>query len=125
MYNQTPLRWSSTIFLIGVFLTILLVGVPAQRAHADTLATDFGNGQIVVKLNPASGATIDQINATYGTTTLRPLSALTGIYLLQTPPGIDARAVADAMAVDPRLQYAQLNFIGNALGADPSNIQDW
>jgi subtilisin family serine protease len=125
MYKQTTLRWSGKLFLIGVFLTMLLAGVPVQRANAGSPAGTFIPSQVVVKLNPVSGATIDQINATFGTTTLKPLSALTGVYLLQTPPGKDARDVAEAMAVDLRLKYAELNFVGNAPEADPSNIQDW
>ncbi|MEZ4861129.1 MAG: S8 family serine peptidase [Caldilineaceae bacterium] len=68
----------------------------------------------MVKLNPLLGATIEEINADYGTTTLKPLLNSAGIYLLQTPVGITAANLAGKMALDPRLLYAEPNFVGEA-----------
>ena len=68
--------------------------------------------QLVVKLNPTSGATIDTINSTYGTSTIQPLLNSGNIYLLQTPATIDTLALVEQMSGDTRLSYAEPNFYG-------------
>jgi subtilisin family serine protease len=79
--------------------------------------------QIVVKLN--SGATIADVNAGYGTTTLRTLINSAAIYLLEAPAGADAEQLVQAMHGDSRLLYAELNFIGRAPEANPSDTYAW
>jgi thermitase len=74
----------------------------------------FVAGQVVIKLNPESGATINDINTTYGTTTLRMLLGSAGIYLLQTPNGVDVTTLAAQMDGDARLLYAEPNFYGES-----------
>lgn len=70
--------------------------------------------QVVVKLNPLSGATITDINNSYRTTTLETVLSSAGIYLLRVPAGVSAPTLAGRMAGDLRLLYAEPNFVGQA-----------
>lgn len=66
--------------------------------------------EIVVKLNlQQTGATIEAINQTYGTTTIRPLSLSRAIYLLQAPDGADLEQLAATIMADSRTLYAEPN----------------
>ncbi len=71
----------------------------------------FETSEVVVKLDPADGAAIDQINADYGSTTLESLLGSAGIYLLKLPEGRNTEETASQMADDPRLLYAEPNFV--------------
>lgn len=86
---------------------------------------EFEEGQVVVKLNSSSGATIDDINTTYNTTILETVLASRGIYLLQVAVGQDVEELVGLMQSDPRLFYAEPNFIGEAPEADPSETWAW
>lgn len=107
---------------IGCMLLALLPALGAA-GHALAAGATYRTSQVVARLNPASGATIDAINATYGTSTLRQLAGSPGIYLLQTPGGKDAQLIAEAMATDLRLQFAEPNFIAQPPEADPIRIK--
>jgi thermitase len=85
--------------------------------------THYEIDQIVVKLN--SGGTIASVNTSYGTTTLRTLINSAGIYLLEAPAGANAEQIVQAMHGDSRLLYAELNFIGRAPEANPSDTYAW
>ena len=73
---------------------------------------NFVPGQVVAE--PAPGTTIADINTAYGTTTLERIPN-TNIYLLKLPAdsGGVGKVVED-MADDPRLLYAEPNFLGEA-----------
>lgn len=72
--------------------------------------TQAGPAELIVKLNVLQpGATIDAVNLTYGTTTVRALAPGRAIYLLQAPVDGDPAQILAAMALDPRLLYAELN----------------
>lgn len=101
-------------YVLRLVLALVAVFVVRQAALAQSGALDPATTQVVVKLNPLAGATIAAINATYGTTTLRPLLNSAGIYLLQVPNGTTAKALAEAMTGDLRLLYAEPNFVGEA-----------
>lgn len=94
------------LFLASCWLWLF---VPIAAAQGDPALT-----QVVVKLNPLSGATITDINNSYGTTTLETVLSSAGIYLLRTPPGVSAPTIVRRMAGDLRLLYAEPNFIGQA-----------
>lgn len=100
-------RWERS-GIIAVIISLLLLNLQGTTT-ASGGSDDFVTGQLVVKLNPLSGATIEQINATHGTTTIRPLVSIENIYLLQAPTGTDVKALVETMAADTRLLYAQLN----------------
>jgi subtilisin family serine protease len=66
--------------------------------------------EIVVKLDlDEPGATIEAINQTYNTITIRPLSLSRAIYLLQAPSDVDIEQLAEAIEDDNRVDYAEPN----------------
>ncbi|MCE7989600.1 MAG: hypothetical protein DYG89_51280 [Caldilinea sp. CFX5] len=105
LWPRYPL-WAKGLFLAGCWLLFLVQVAAAQGDPALT--------QVVVKLNPLSGATINDINNSYRTTTLETVLSSAGIYLLQVPPDISAPTLAGQMAGDLRLLYAEPNFVGQA-----------
>jgi subtilisin family serine protease len=108
-----------------VLAVLLLAGGSRLTGHVDAKDTDAKAGEIVVRLDPAADATIDAVNARYGTTTLRALTVSPNTYLLQAPPGIEAKAIVDQMAGDPQLLVTEPNYIGRAPEADPRSIKAW
>ena len=80
---------------------------------------------MIVKLDPLTGATIEDINADYGTTTLKSLEPGSGIYLLQLPAGQDAGTEAEILALDPRSAFAEPNFISSAPEVNPRGTAGW
>jgi thermitase len=93
---------------LSLFLLTLFAATPARALVG---REDFVPGQAVVKLNPTVGATIDKINADYGTSTLEKLPGSTGVYLLKAPAGSDTEGVVGRLADDVRLSYAEPNFV--------------
>lgn len=91
--------------------------------HADD--DDYVDGQVVVKVNVAGGATIEGVNATYGTTILDIFLESAGIYLLQLAPGHDVEDIVEIMQNDPRLIYAEPNFFSEMPEGDPSETWAW
>ena len=99
-------RLVKAFLLAGCWLIVLFQLAAAQGDPALT--------QVVVKLNPLSGATITDINNSYRTTTLETVLSSAGIYLLRVPAGVNAPTLAARMAGDLRLLYAEPNFVGQA-----------
>ena len=80
--------------------------LPTVQTATETIALT----ELVVKLNTQEpGATIEAINQTYNTATIRPLSLSRAIYLLQAPPNSDLEQLAEAIANDNRVLYAEPN----------------
>ncbi len=100
-------------FSLNLFFILLLL-LPYQVVNAQNKQGNPTITQVVVKLNPLRNTPIAAINATYGTTTVKALLNSAGIYLLNTPNGVDAELIASRMARDLRLLYAEPNFIGQA-----------
>jgi thermitase len=96
--------------VIVLALCLLMSSGAASPAQADCGQGGFVPRQIIVKLNPTLGATVEQINATYGSTTLEPFPGSTDIYLLGLPAGSGVKDTVEQMADDPRLLYAEPNF---------------
>ncbi len=105
-----------TLFTGKQFTPLAIAGA-ADLPHVE--------GQIIVQLNPASGATIEEINTTYNTTTIQLLAPSLGIYLLQAPTGTPESDIIEAMEFDLRLIYAEFNFIGELPEAAQSRIWAW
>ena len=91
----------------------LLALLTAGSRQAYALGEDYRTGQVIVKLNPIIGATIEEINAEYGSTTLDEYFSSKDIYLLRTPDNKDAEAFAKDLTDDPqdRILYAEPNFV--------------
>lgn len=121
-------RWQH--FCAGLLLVAMLLALGLGQAqitpvHADDDDDDDDDGnasyitdQVVVKLDPIAGGSIDAVNSDYGTVTLEALMGSAGIYLLQTPSGQDAADLANTMENDVRLLYVEPNFIGEAPESD-------
>ena len=94
-----------------VLSLVVLILIAASPAQALVEVEDFVPGQVVVKLNPTVGATIDKINADYGTSTLEKLPGTTGVYLLKAPAGSGTEGLVGRLANDVRLLYAEPNYV--------------
>jgi len=70
--------------------------------------------QVIVKLDPTVGATVQKINATYGSTTLETFPGSTDVYLLRLPTGSGVTETVKQMAKDLRLLYAEPNFFSQS-----------
>jgi len=93
-----------------------LVAAGSEQANAS--ARDYEPDQVIVRLDP--GATIRQINAAYGTTTLDTTLGGMGIYLLQTPNNEDPITFAQKLTSDPqkRILFAEPNFVAETPEGD-------
>jgi subtilisin family serine protease len=109
----------TVVTLAAAAAALLLVLFEAGLARADDDSGGLVNGEVVVKINPSSGATVDDINNEYGTATRDTFLASGGIYLLGLPSGADAENLAKRMEGDPRLVYAEPNFTVDAPEGDP------
>jgi subtilisin family serine protease len=99
---------------LALALCLLALLGAAGSAQALVAGEDFETGQVVVKLNPTSGSAIEEINADYGLTTLDDTLGSTGIYLLKAPAGSDTEKVVERLKNDPRLLFAEPNFVAEA-----------
>jgi subtilisin family serine protease len=119
-------RWLVKQGLFCLMVVVFMVAVGRSRAVSSNVNShpfQFISDQIVVKL--ATAVTIDEVNAVYGTTTLRTLLNSAGIHLLQLPPDANADALLAAMTADNRLLYAEMNYIGMAPEAHGAEIYGW
>ncbi len=114
-----------TMALVVLFTMAITVAAPASRSARAAGGGDYRTDEVVVRLNPASGAAISDINSTYGTSTLAALSAISGAYRLRTPAGQTPIAVAAAMEGDARLLYAHPNFLNEPPEANPRTSKVW
>ncbi len=94
-------------------LFLLMLSGNAGPAQANCGSRDFVPRQVIVKLNPALGSTVAQINATYDSTTLEPFPGSTDVYLLGLSTGSGVKETVSQMADDPRLLYAEPNFFSH------------
>lgn len=116
----------ATISVIGILLLATLLGaLPPRLAQAGNTA-DYEPGQIVVRLAPLLDNDIFGINQAYGTATIASLPNHPDVFLLQTPPGVDAEQLVQVMAGDVRLLYAELNYINeNPEDGSTDRIYGW
>ncbi len=118
--RSTAMVASLTMLLLAALL--LLWPAPAHAQEADD---DFVEGEVVVKLDPRTNATIGQVNRDYGTVTkevlLENCATCAKIYLLEITDGTSTEAKAEQMEEDPRrrIAYAEPNFITEAPEGDP------
>jgi thermitase len=103
-------QWRAVTGALVLALCLLMLSGAASRAQADCGPGSFVPHQVIVKLSPLPGATVEQINATYGSTTLEIFPGSTNVYLLNLPTGSGVTEMVERMASDPRLLYAEPNF---------------
>lgn len=121
-------RLTRTQQLTQIMLATIILGLLFGLNPTLVLAKDKTPrvaAQLLIQLNPLSGATVDDINATYGTSILGQLTAVTDLYLLQTPPGADPKELAETMELDPRLLFAEPNYLGEIPEAIGSSAWVW
>ena len=106
----------------GVGLLISLLWLNPVQAR---ILGDSRDGEVLVRLNPVSGATIADINTTFGTTTLEAVPGVPNLYRLRVPDGQDATTLAATMTADIRLLYAHVNHISRPPEADPRGSRAW
>jgi thermitase len=107
-------QWRAVTGALVLAFCLLILSGAASRAQADCGLGSFVPRQVIVKLNPILGATVGQINATYGSTTLEPFPGSTNVYLLGLPAGSGVTATVKQMVNDPRLLYAEPNFFAQS-----------
>ena len=107
-------QWRAVKGTLVLTLCLLMLSGAASRAQAACGPGVFVPQQVIVKLNPTQGATVGQINATYGSTTLETFPDSTDVYLLRLPTGSGVTATVKQMANDSRLLYAEPNFFAQS-----------
>jgi thermitase len=103
-------QWRAVTGALVLALCLLLLWGAASRAQADCGPGAFVPRQVIVKVNSITGATVGQINATYGSTTLETFPGSTDVYLLKLPAGSGVTETVQQMLNDLRLLYAEPNF---------------
>src|SRR5215212_933913 len=111
---RTPLRNLIVMGTLALALCLLALLSAASPAQALAEGENFKTGQVVVKLDPTIGATIGEINADYGLTTLDDTLGSTGIYLLEVPAGSNTEGMVGRLENDTRLLFAEPNFVAEA-----------
>jgi subtilisin family serine protease len=99
----------------------LVVGLATVLGPADVTFADSVADQLVVQL--VEGASIDEVNADYGTTTVDAIPQHQ-IYLLAVPDNVDEDLLEDLLEDDPRIVEAELNDEDEpeALGGDSQSF---
>ena len=112
MSSTLPQRRAVTGALVLALCLLMLSGA-ASRAQAACGLGSFVPSQVIVKLD--QGATITQINATYGSTVVEPFPGSTDIFLLGLPASSGVKKTVEQMVSDLRLiTYAEPNFLAAA-----------
>ncbi|MGH2521626.1 MAG: S8 family serine peptidase [Anaerolineales bacterium] len=102
---------AARLTLAGLLVLSTCLSFPTARKAGANDEPDYEPGQVVVRLAPLPDNSILGINQTYGTITLASLYNHTDIFLLQAPAGMSVEQLVAMMAHDPRLEYAELNYI--------------
>ena len=98
----------------------MLASLGAAPTQATVEAEGLEPREAIVRMQPASGATIEDINIDYGSTTLDELPGGMGAYLLGLPADSDTMEMVERMAADPRLLFAEANYVAEAPEEDPA-----
>ena len=107
-------QWRVVTGAFILALIMLILSGAAGRAQADCGPGVFEPQQVIVKLDPTVGATVQKINSTYGTTTLETFPGSTNIYLLGLPTGSGVTETVKQMAKDLRLLFAEPNYFSQS-----------
>jgi thermitase len=102
----------------ALWMLALLGAAAPTRANVE--AEGFETREAIVRLEPATGATIEDINVDYGSTVLDALPGGMGVYLLGLPAGSNTLETVERMAADPRLLFAEPNYVAEAPEEDPA-----
>jgi subtilisin family serine protease len=121
-------KWIGYGLRLAVVAFLLMMVWTALPVWADD-DDDFDTDEFVVKLNPAAGTTIEEINAQYGTVTINALLQSRGIYLLRVPgspaTGEDEDGWDEILEADPRILYAEPNYISDIPESGGNFTWEW
>ena len=98
-------------------LYLLMLSGAVSRAEADSTLGGFVPRQVIIKLG-TTGATVEDINATYGSTSLETFPGSSDVYLLKLPAGSAVTETVEQRASDARLLYAEPNFVAQSPEGD-------
>jgi subtilisin family serine protease len=118
MLRAQPRHLVLTAALAGALWMLLVLGA-ATPTQATVEAESFEPREVIVRLEPATAATIEDINVAYGSTTLDELPGGMGVYLLGLPADSNTLETVERMAADPRLLFAEPNYVAQAPEEDP------
>jgi thermitase len=110
--SSTPPQRRAVTGALVLALCLLMLSGAASRAQAACGLGSFVPNQVIVKLD--QGATITQINATYGSTVVEQFPGSTDVFLLGLPTSSGVKQTVERMASDPRLLYAEPNFFAQS-----------
>lgn len=123
MYKLIPL------LRLLFFSTLVVLPLNPLYSDSDDDDDDFDDrfvaNEVVVKLDPATGATIDEIHADYGTVTLSTVLESAAIYLIKVAEGVDPELFSEQFEEDPRLLYAEPNYVTSVPQSDGHVIWAW
>jgi thermitase len=101
----------SQLVTIGI---IFILGAVSSLPPRPVQASDnpiYEPDQVIVKIASSATVPLETINQAYGTTTLALLFNRPDVALLQVPAGVSTEQMVQVMASDPRLSYAELNYL--------------
>jgi len=113
------------LIAIGLLMlfSMFLLNQSGGGPPAASAATPPNTGEVLVKFKaPASEQAIAALNASMATTQVDTIPAL-GVRVLRLPGGQDAGAVAAAYARNPLVQFAEVNWLAQALDTVPNDPQ--
>ena len=99
-------RTVSVALVIALCLLMLISASDRARAAVG----NFVPRQVIVELRQA-GASIEDINSAYGSTTLLRYSDSSDVYLLKLPTGSGVQDTVARMTSDDRLLYSEPNYV--------------
>jgi subtilisin family serine protease len=120
MRSRPQLRLLVRTGALAVALCLLALLGAAAPTRANVEREGFEPREAIVRLEPASGATIEDINIDYGSTILDELPGGMGVYLLGLPVDSDTLETVEHMAADPRLLFAEPNYVAETPEEDPA-----
>jgi thermitase len=103
----------------GVLWMVALLGAPAPTLANVEAGGGFEPREVIVRMQPETGAAIEDIDVDYGSTVLDEIPGGMGVYLLGLPAGSNTLETVERMADDPRLLFAEPNYVAEA-PEDPS-----
>ena len=123
--SEVSTRFLIAVAALAVALCLIVLAGFSGSARAVEEDEDYEVDEVVVKLDPAyrdpitgDPATIDDVNAAYGTTTKEVFLRSRNIYLLALPAGSDENGESLEIEGDPRVAYAEPNFIAGTPEGD-------
>jgi subtilisin family serine protease len=126
--TSIPARWAWLLVLLFLLASLGVAGAAsADDDDDDGSDAEFVAGELVVKLDPRSGVTIEQVNATYDTRVKEPLLGSREIYLLDIGPDRDAATLEQQMELEtPQwFEYVELNYVVELLEGGGRSFRAW